>query len=145
MKRLLYAFFLLNIVTIFVQPSYANGNGNNNHFSGLWQGIDSGDGSLSFLSISDANNDGVMTIRLGDTFFSMCKEAGYAQNPGLVEGTGTVQNMVLTWDYSFKCYNPTTNKLVELRKGSIKLHFNSKEDIIVDDEGEIYHHVSNHK
>lgn len=144
MRRLLYALLFLNILTVFVQPAVAVANGNFVHFHGLWQGIDGLDGSVSLLSITDTNNDGVMTIRLTDTFLSRCKDAGYSTSPGLVDGTGTVQNKILNWEYSFKCYNPSTNKLVEIKKGNIKLEFNSVEDVLIDEEGEIYHHISNH-
>lgn len=142
MKHLLYAFFVLNILTVFVQPAIANGN--STHFDGLWKGIDNNDGSVTLLSITDANNDGVMTLRLTDSFFSNCKDAGYSTTPGLVEGNGTIQNKILTWDYSFKCYDPATNKLVEIKKDSKKFEYNTKEDILIDDDGEIYHHISNH-
>ncbi|MGZ3770373.1 MAG: hypothetical protein ACXVCP_11180 [Bdellovibrio sp.] len=139
MKRLLYAFFFLNSV-IFTQQALAAGMGN--HFMGLWKGIDAGDGSVTTLSISDTNNDGTMTVRLTDTFFAKCKAAGYETSPGLVDGTATIQNMTLMWNYSFKCWNAATSQLVEIKKDTMKFEFNAKEDVLIDQEGEIFHHIS---
>lgn len=99
---------------------------------------------MTLLSVTDADKNGVMTVRLTDTFFSNCKGAGYGSSPGLVEGDANIENMTLNWNYSFKCYDPATNKLVEVKKGSTKFTFNSTEDILVDDSGEIYHHLTNH-
>lgn len=144
MKRSLYAFLFLNILTVFVSSADASTSGNNNCFLGLWQGVDNLDGSVTLLSISDADNNGVMTVRLTDSFFSHCKDAGYSTSPGLVDGTATIQNKILSWESSFKCYDPATNKLVEIKKDTVKFEFNTKEDILIDGEGEIYHHISNH-
>lgn len=143
MKRFLCAFTFLNVLTVFANPALANGT--SNHFSGMWLGIDNGDGSLTTLSITDSNNDGIMTVRLTDSFFAKCKEAGYATTPGLVEGNATVQNKMLVWDYSFKCYDPSTNKLVEIKKDTEKFEFNAMENTLIDSQGEIFHHISTHK
>lgn len=140
MKHLLYAFLVSNALTLLIQPAEATTK-KANPFIGMWRGIDNSDGSISYLSISDANNDGVISVRLDDSFISRCKDAGYSPYPGMIEGTGTVKNYTLTMNYASKCYDPATNKLVEIKSGTTKVEYNSKGHFLIDEEGEIYNPI----
>lgn len=40
---------------------------------GLWQGVDSVDGSLRTMAIADQDGDGVLEVLANDTFWSVCE------------------------------------------------------------------------
>ena len=108
--------------------------------NGLWQGIDTQDGSETLISISE--NDEKLNIRLTDTFFSVCVSSyGLSSSPGLVDGPATFHNGTLSWQYSFKCYNPATNSLEEVEQGKSSFVYNPRNKILVDKNGNIFYRI----
>ena len=113
--------------------------------NGLWQGIDTQDGSETLISISDNNHDGILDIRLTDTFFSICvSDYGLSSSPGLVDGPATFQNGTLSWAYSFKCYSPATNSLVQVEQGNASFVYSPRNKTLVDENGNIFYRVDQH-
>jgi hypothetical protein len=143
MKYLVRTVFLVGLAAAFLFPGNASALGNR-FFIGFWEGIDTLEGSEMLLSISDNNRDGILEVRLTDTFFATCiaQNQGFAGSPGLIEGTGTVTDKVLNWNFSFKCYKPATNSLVEILTGTSTYEANRKDNILVDEFGNIFHRVS---
>lgn len=67
-------------------------------FSGLWQGIDRGDGSLRTVSVADVDDDGVFEVRAHDTYWAMCdggrgteSTAGTIDDEGVLRTEGTIR------------------------------------------------------
>jgi hypothetical protein len=74
--------------------------GSQRAFVGLWQAIDSFDGSTQFLSITCARN-GSCDVRLNDTAFTLS-----CQNQiGFARGVGSIERDVLTVDLTLYCSN----------------------------------------
>src|SRR5262245_36969955 len=61
-------------------------------FLGLWEGVDSLDGSFVRTSVSDVNDDGILEVTQSETFFSFCHGMGpqFSLGRGLEFGTATV-------------------------------------------------------
>lgn len=75
-------------------------------YLGLWQGVDSLDGSEVEVSITDVEGDGTLSTLQREGFFSICFERGegYALGRGLVEGSGRVdEEGVLRIDEELAC------------------------------------------
>ena len=113
----------------------------NGFFIGLWQGIDTQDGSVLLLSISDNDRDGILNVRLTDTFFTECAKSGYSSSPGQADGPSTVKNRTLSWEFSFKCYDPVTHTLFEIMTGDFHFVANRRDKTLVDDDGVIFYRV----
>jgi hypothetical protein len=110
-------------------------------FVGLWQGIDSFDGSTQFLSIT-CNCDGVCDVRLNDTAFTLSCE----NQIGFAQGEGSITGNVLTVDLTLSCSNldgtstpggTQTNEFVLDRKNRTLTNIN-------DDPGvyKVFHRIS---
>jgi hypothetical protein len=69
-------------------------------FIGLWEGIDSFDGSTQLLSIT-CNRDGACDVRLNDTAFTLSCE----NQIGFARGEGSIKGDVLTVDLTLSCSN----------------------------------------
>lgn len=70
-------------------------------FVGLWQAIDSFDGSTQLLSIT-CSPEGSYDVRLNDTAFTLS-----CQNQiGFAQGMGSVERHVLTVELTLYCTNP---------------------------------------
>jgi len=69
-------------------------------FVGLWQAIDSFDGSTQLLSITCARN-GSCDVRLNDTAFTL----SCANQIGFARGVGSVDRDVLTVEVTLYCSN----------------------------------------
>ena len=61
-------------------------------FLGLWEGVDSLDGSPVRLSLSDVEGDGIIEHTIQEDFFTTCFNLGptYSRGRGVITGTGTV-------------------------------------------------------
>jgi hypothetical protein len=69
-------------------------------FSGLWEGIDPGDGSLTQRAIT-CNPDGTCAVLGSDIFFSLCSGA-----QGILEGSGMLEAGVLAVPaFTLSCSN----------------------------------------
>ena len=142
MKRMVHAIVLVVLTMALVVPGIAGANGTR-FFIGLWQGVDTLDGSEILVSISDNNRDGILEVRYTETFFTTCiaQDKGFNGSPGLVEGVGTIEAKTLTWTFSFKCYDPATNSLAEIETGTATFEANRRNNILVDASGNILHRV----
>lgn len=119
-------------------------NGGNDFLIGLWKGIDSEDGSVSLLSITDNDHDGILDLRLTDTYFSICvRDYGLNSFPGLVEGPATVQNATISWAYSMKCYDPASNSLVEVAESNSDIEINRRNKTLTN-FGSIFFRIDQH-
>lgn len=146
MKKILLALLLLLLLTgitgvAIAAPGLNSGGERNGFFIGLWQGIDTQDGSVLLLSISDNDRDGILNVRLADTFFTECIKSGYSSSPGQADGPATVKNKTLSWEFSFKCYNPATYSLFEITTGVFHFVANRRDKTLVDDDGVIFYRV----
>lgn len=54
-------------------------------FTGLWEAVDSNDGSLRTLTITDPDQDGVLEVLAHDSYWSLCGD-----DRGLYRATGSV-------------------------------------------------------
>jgi len=142
MRNLVHTVFLVGVVSAFLLPGNAAAVGNR-FFIGLWQGIDTLDGSEMLVSINDNDRDGILEVRLTETFFATCiaQNKGFSGSPGILEGTGTVNGKILTWNFSFKCYDPATNSLTEILTGPSTYEAHRRDNILVDEEGNIFHRI----
>jgi len=109
---------------------------------GLWRAIDMQDGSEVLLSISDDDHDGILDARLTDTYFSVCVNNGFNSYPGLVDGPATARNGTLSWTYSFKCYDPAANSLVEVETGTLNYDINRRDKTLKHPDGSVYYRVN---
>ncbi len=119
----------------------ADAGNNAGFFIGLWQGIDTEDGSRLLLSVDDIDRDGTLTVRLSDTFFSGCVAAGYSGSPGLADGPATAQRTTLSWKFSLKCYDPGFNGLVEIRTGDFAFEAHRNNRTLVAQDGVVFHPI----
>jgi hypothetical protein len=79
-----------------------------NKFLGLWEGVDPLDGSPVRLSLSDIDNDGVLTHTLQEDFFTVCFNLGptYSRGRGVSTGTATVASKdVLDVETALTCFD----------------------------------------
>jgi hypothetical protein len=142
MKNIKTPLFVLLLLLFVPGISGADATASSKRFiNGLWQGIDTEDGSETLISISDNDHDGILDIRLTDTFFSSCVGYEYSGSPGLVDGPATFHNKTLSWAFSFKCYNPGTNELVEVEQGNASFVYNRQNKTLVDESGNIFYRV----
>lgn len=143
MKRLAQALIVLNLFVFCVQPVAAASSGATHFLVGLWKAIDTQDGSEILLSISDV--DGELRILLTDTFFSLCNNVDNLSPQGLAEGTGTLHNKTLVWEYTLKCYDPASNRLVVVDEDTTSFTVIRKDGILVGSSfGNVYHRIGSH-
>ena len=86
---------LSGVIALFltVAASAAHAQGNRATFVGLWQGLDSVDGSLRTISIANTDVRGVYEIRAHDTYWSLCGGArATSVSRGQVTGKGILQS-----------------------------------------------------
>jgi hypothetical protein len=69
-------------------------------FVGLWQGIDSFDGSTQFLSIT-CSRQGTCDVRLNDTAFTLSCQ----NQTGFAQGVGSIERRVLRVELTLHCSN----------------------------------------
>jgi len=86
-------------------------------FVGLWQAVDSFDGSTQFLSITCAP-DGSCDVRLNDTAFTLsCQD-----QIGFAQGQGSIKGGVLTVELTLFCSNLNgTSTLAGTQENKFKL------------------------
>lgn len=112
MKRWLTA-FLVVFSLILVPTAQAGGLFNKLIFVGLWQGIDSSDGSKAERSIT-LNNDGTFNIIGQEPYTNGC-----GGERGMITGTGVLMDgIMISDDFTLTCFNgngpfnvPATYKL----------------------------------
>ena len=120
------------------------GGGSTNHqdrFVGLWQAIDSFDGSTQLLSIT-CSRQGDFDVRLNDTAFTLS-----CQNQiGFARGVGSINRNVLTVELTLHCSNlDGTSDLVGSQVNEFVLdHRNGTLLNINDDPGlaNVFHRIS---
>jgi len=138
MKCLVHTILVASLAAALVFPSVA-GAGGDRFFRGLWQAVDTLDGSPIMVSISDNDRDGILEVRYTESFFATCIDKGFSGSPGIIEGSGAVADKTLTYEFSFKCYNPATNSLVEISSGTGT--FKAIKKNLEDVSGNIYHKI----
>ena len=92
---------ILGLVVAGASMADDHGGGGQKAFIGLWQAIDSFDGSTQYLSITCSRRKDC-DVRLNDTAFTLsCKEhlIGFAQ------GVGSIDRQVLTVEFTLYCSN----------------------------------------
>jgi len=84
--------FLLSVAATFTASAPAGGPKRIDDFLGLWEGVDSLDGSPVRLSLSDINDDGIIEHTLSEGFYTVCQAEGanFSLGRGVVVGTATV-------------------------------------------------------
>ena len=93
------------LVVALAQGSMANADDDHNNFDrsafvGLWQAIDSYDGSTQYLSIT-CSRQRTCDVRLNDTAFTLS-----CQNQiGFAQGVGSIDRYVLTVELALYCSN----------------------------------------
>jgi hypothetical protein len=105
MKRLLTLLLVLFSVVLLASVVSADGGGSrNSYFIGLWEGVDTNDGSRRTVSISDNDRDGVFELIQYDTFWTLCGD-----DKAIASGTGTVDaNGILNWSGTLTCITTGT-------------------------------------
>jgi len=72
-------------------------------FVGLWEAIDSGDGSTQLLSITCSHRR-TCDVRLSDTAFKLsCPNNPIGDQIGFAHGVGSIKRNVLTVDFTLYC------------------------------------------
>jgi hypothetical protein len=113
-------------------------------FVGLWQGIDSFDGSTQLVSITCSSRK-TCDVRLNDTAFTLScpiNELGFA------EGLGSINRNVLTVDLTLTCSNsgvvfgPQLNEFVLDRKNGTLTNLNSDNDNDPEPVDNVFHRIS---
>jgi hypothetical protein len=91
---------ILEIVLASASMANARGGGGQEAFVGLWQAIDSFDGSTQLLSIA-CTRQGSCDVRLNDTAFTLsCKN-----QIGFARGVGSIEGDTLTVELTLYCSN----------------------------------------
>src|SRR5262245_60005914 len=78
------------------------------NFLGLWEGVDSLDGSPVRLSVTDLDDDGVLELTLQEDFWTFCLGLGptFSRGRGVETGTATVASRdVLDVKTQLTCLN----------------------------------------
>ena len=123
---LLAAAVILGLVLVGGPSVGADGDGDRNShrraFVGLWQAIDSFDGSTQLLSITCSRGRSC-DVRLNDTLFTLScpNQIGFAQ------GDGSIRRDVLTVELTLTCGDTTVSQLNEFvfdRKSGTLTNFN---------------------
>jgi hypothetical protein len=94
------SFLTLGVVAVGVSMPNDSNAGSSVAFVGLWQAIDSFDGSTQFLSIT-CDSDNSCDVRLNDTAFTL----SCSDQIGFARGVGSIDHDVLTVDLSLYCSN----------------------------------------
>jgi hypothetical protein len=83
---------VLSVSVVVARSSPGPGPEQGKNFLGLWEGVDSLDGSPVRLSVSDLDDDGVLELTLQEDFWTFCFKLGpaYSRGRGVVTGTATV-------------------------------------------------------
>ena len=105
-----YLFLAFTIILCFALPSGARTDDVSRHrnlghraFVGLWQAIDSGDGSIQSLSIT-CSHRGSCDVRLTDTAFKLsCPHRPIGDQIGFAHGVGSITRNVLAVDFTLYC------------------------------------------
>ncbi len=106
MRRNLFLASAAIIALVLTTTAWAHGNGGKAHdgnqrqFIGLWQAIDSFDGSTQLLSITCSSQDDC-DVRLNDTAFTLSCE----NQIGFAHGDGSIDQDVLTVELTLDCSN----------------------------------------
>jgi hypothetical protein len=91
---------------VFTNGTMAHGSGRDvgqRPFVGLWQAIDSGDGSTQTLSITCSHRN-TCDVRLSDTAFKLsCPNNQIGDQIGFAHGVGSIKRNVLTVDFTLYC------------------------------------------
>jgi len=98
---------------------------------GLWEGVDTLDGSTIRVSIGDMERDKRLEFRWHESFFTGCFDENIPQGRGVISGTVHRLNsdeieLVAT---SFVCFDNDNNE-VELDTFSVDLKYSPNEDIL---------------
>jgi hypothetical protein len=96
----LTSFLMLGVVAASVSMPNDRHAGASVAFVGLWQAIDSFDGSTQLLSIT-CDSDNSCDVRLNDTAFTL----SCSDQIGFARGVGSIYHDVLTVDLSLYCSN----------------------------------------
>jgi hypothetical protein len=117
--------------------------GGHQAFVGLWQAIDSFDGSTQFLSITCTNKK-VCDVRLNDTAFTL----SCPNQIGFADGVGSIDGQVLSVDLTLFCSNldgtsdlagpPQENTFVLDRKNGILTNLNDDPNPVPN----VFHRIS---
>ncbi len=99
---------------------------------GLWEGVDTLDGSTMRIAIGDVDRDKQLDFRWYESFFSGCFDIGIGQGRGLISGTvhrlgKDGIELVVT---SYVCFDDDNNE-VELDTFSIEMDYSSKGDFLL--------------
>jgi hypothetical protein len=83
---------VLSVSVVVARSSPGPGPEQGKNFLGLWEGVDSLDGSPVRLSVSDIDDDGVLELTLQEDFWTFCFGLGptFSRGRGVETGTATV-------------------------------------------------------
>ena len=96
---ILLIFLILTITFSSIACTNQEGNPKVSQFIGLWEGIDTGDGSLTQRQIT-RTPDGSFMILGADSLFSFCKT-----NQGILRGQGSIEEGVLKVpEFTLTCF-----------------------------------------
>jgi hypothetical protein len=101
-------------------------------FIGLWEGIDTFDGSTQSLSVTCSGGK-LCDVRLNDTFFSDCEGGlGFARGEGLINnGVLTIAEFLLTCSNGDLLSESGSSFVLDVRNSTLTYHDNSHEPPIV--------------
>lgn len=129
--RLPSAIFLVVLASVAVKPADA-GYFNINHIAGLWEGVDTLDGSTVRVSIGNLESDDALEFRWHESFFSGCFDQGFTSGRGVIAGTvhpsraGHIE-LVVT---QYLCFDDDNNE-VEIAPFTVELEYSLEEDVLV--------------
>lgn len=98
---------------------------------GLWEGVDTLDGSTVRVSIGNLEGNRQLEFRWHESFFSGCFDQGIPEGRGVIAGTvhpfgeDTIELEVT----SYVCFDGDNNE-VEIDTFSVELDYSAKEDIL---------------
>ncbi len=98
LRPLILGFGISTLLLMFAAPALAKEGGS--PFVGLWQAIDSFDGSTQYLSITCSRREDC-DVRLNDTAFTL----SCPNQIGFAEGAGSADHNVLTVELTLFCSN----------------------------------------
>jgi hypothetical protein len=99
---------VLSVSVVVARSSPGPGPEQGKNFLGLWEGVDSLDGSPVRLSVSDIDDDGVLELTLQEDFWTFCFGLGptFSRGRGVETGTATVASRdVIDVETQLTCLN----------------------------------------
>lgn len=125
------AVFLVLLASLAGEPADA-GYYDIHHVAGLWEGVDTLDGSTVRVSIGNFESDDSLEFRWHESFFTGCFNQGFSSGRGLIAGTvhRSRANHIELVVTRYLCFDDDNNE-VDIGPFTVELRYSLKDDVLV--------------